>query len=281
MPKGLVTDTYLSDIADAIRAKLGTSIQYAPDDMAEAILSISGGGGSVDIVPFSSGTDEQIVAMIQAAHAGIIDLQQDGEWAVGDTRSITVGAFTDGAGTSHSQQTIDISISQFGDYNSCGSVMQFDFKDCLSSNIRMNGTATNIGGYGSSEMKTTTLPALVNALPTWLKDLLLEFSVLASAGSSSSTINTVTGNKLALRSEVEIIGSDSYSVSGEGSQIAYYQTAANKIKKAGHSGSAGNWWLRSPYKSNNKSFCYINSYGINNNYDANSAYFGIAPFGCL
>ena len=39
---GLVTDIYLSNIADAIREKLGDSSAYTPDLMADAILTING-----------------------------------------------------------------------------------------------------------------------------------------------------------------------------------------------------------------------------------------------
>ena len=41
MAKGLITDTYLSNIADAIRTKNGTETQYKPSEMASAINSIS------------------------------------------------------------------------------------------------------------------------------------------------------------------------------------------------------------------------------------------------
>lgn len=48
MSKVLVTESHLSDIADAIRAKNGTQTEYRPGDMAAAIAAIpSGGGGSI------------------------------------------------------------------------------------------------------------------------------------------------------------------------------------------------------------------------------------------
>ncbi len=43
MSKVLVTDTYLSNIADSIRAKLGVSTTYKPSQMAGAIDSIETG----------------------------------------------------------------------------------------------------------------------------------------------------------------------------------------------------------------------------------------------
>lgn len=46
MAKVLVTEDYLSNIADAIRYKSGSSDTYTPADMAQAIMDIDGGGGS-------------------------------------------------------------------------------------------------------------------------------------------------------------------------------------------------------------------------------------------
>lgn len=46
MSKVLVTETYLEDIADAIRSKNGSTDTYTPAEMASAISDISGGGGS-------------------------------------------------------------------------------------------------------------------------------------------------------------------------------------------------------------------------------------------
>lgn len=43
MSKVMITEQYLTDIADAIREKLETQDEYKPSEMAEAILSISGG----------------------------------------------------------------------------------------------------------------------------------------------------------------------------------------------------------------------------------------------
>ena len=45
MAKVAVTEQYLTDIANAIRTKTGLSTGYYPSQMANAILSISGGGG--------------------------------------------------------------------------------------------------------------------------------------------------------------------------------------------------------------------------------------------
>lgn len=52
MGKVLVTDTYLTDIADAIREKLGVTTTYKPSQMGPAIETITGGGGNGEEVTF-------------------------------------------------------------------------------------------------------------------------------------------------------------------------------------------------------------------------------------
>lgn len=274
-----VTDTELTATANAIRAKTGNTaeIEWASGTGFESAVNEI---VTLALEPFATTSDSNFVAMIQAAHAGTINLQTDAGWNVGDKRTISISAFTGGGDVSHAAQSIDIAISSFANYENCGCVLQFDFADALAAGNRMNSSNTNLGGYGISEMYKTTLPALVNALPAYLRGLLIVFSCKASAGNKSTTIKTVTGNKLALRSEVEVFGRTIYSAAGEGSQIPYYTTDANRVKKRGHSGSANFWWGRSPSANSTTSFCNLGvndaSLGFNANYT-----FGVAPFGCI
>jgi len=71
MAKVIVTEQYLSDIADAIRAKLGVSDTYTPAQMAGAIATISGGTVLVDnpsyFVAETIDTAQKIAAL-QNAH---------------------------------------------------------------------------------------------------------------------------------------------------------------------------------------------------------------------
>ena len=58
MAKVLINETSLSGIADAIRAKNGSSDTYKPSEMAAAIEAIEAGGGlvkslSLCLCPFS------------------------------------------------------------------------------------------------------------------------------------------------------------------------------------------------------------------------------------
>ena len=235
----------------------------------------------IPMVSFSYGTDEQIAAMIDAARQGTVNLQTDGGWRVGDMRKIHVDAWTGGNSVAHAAQDLFIVISQFGDYNNCGCLFQFDFVDCCTGKQRMNSSNTTSGGYGATEMYNTTLPALVAALPSWLKTRLKTFSVLASKGGSElDTIETVTGNKLALRSEIEVFGAQSsQSRDGEGSQIEYYKGPSVRAKTYGAAGTSAQWWERSASSSSN--FQYVNTNGGSGYNAGAAAAYGVAPFGCI
>ena len=255
-------------------------ITYKLRTIPQAYETISG----VQMVSFAYGTDEQIAAILDAAAAGTIDLQTDAGWRVGDMRKISLEAFTGGNNVTCPAQDIFIVISSFDEYMGCGNVLQFDFVDYVSALFRMNSSGTTTGGYAASEMKTTTIPALAEALPSWLKTRLKTFSVLAGNGGAvpaSQTIETVTGNKLALRSEVEVFGETTFSPAGEGVQVEYYKGVdAVRIKFPGISGTtAGRWWTRSA--NGPTIFSAVNgngsAYGNAGAHNAN----GLAPFGCL
>ena len=273
---GMITMSIIAGIADAIRAKLDVATEYTPSQMADAILSITAAGPT--IVSWSSGSDADVAAMIDAAHAGTIDLQQDGGWAVGDSRTISINSFVNGTGVTVPAQSLDIVISSFDDYNNCGCVMQFDFKDCFTQGCRMNvDGGDNV--YRTSEMRVVTIPALVAALPSWLKNLLIEFSVLVAEGNRSQTIETVSGNKLALRAEIEVYGSRTRSTAGEGSLIPYYNSSARRTKKYG-AGNTALWWFRSPWAQYNNLYLAGNTNG-EAGYELRNYANGFSPFGCL
>lgn len=60
MSKVMVTESYLKDIGDAIRAQLGGTTKYLPGQMAAAIRSITTGGASASYTPNSGSGRVQI-----------------------------------------------------------------------------------------------------------------------------------------------------------------------------------------------------------------------------
>jgi len=79
-----------------------------------------------------------------------------------------------------------------------------------------------------------------------------------TGGGSSSGTETVSDSCFLL-AEIEIFGSTSYSVSGEGTQYAYYKAGNSKVKNK--SGSAADWWERSPGSGLSSFFCYVSGSG--------------------
>lgn len=271
------------------RCVLDTPVTIAPGDAGIVTyrlrtnpMPVPPSVAGIQMATFAYATDAQIAAILDAAAAGTIDLQRDAGWKVGDQRVISVAAFTAGGNVAEPAQNVAIVITSFEEYMGCDNVMQFDFACALSGKVRMNATNTTEGGYGASEMKTVTLPALVEALPDWLKTRLKTFSVLAGSGgapASSQTIETVTDNKLALRSEVEVLGSNPQSPAGEGTAIPYYTAGSNpRIKPVGINGNFEGWWDRSATGAGY--FCFGN-YDGTSSFNSSSNPMGVAPFGCL
>ena len=248
----------------------------------------------IQLVPFEYGTDEQIIAMIDGARQGLIDLQTDGGWAIGDVREVEFASFTVSNTNSNTQDAgkLQIVISSFDDYNNCGCLFQFDFVQCFSSGANMNTTNTNSGGYSGSYMCTTAIPNAVNALPEWLRTRLKTFDVIVGVGGGSSEVETVSGNKLAIRSESEVCGSSTISAPDGGTLIPIYKYYRNKGRGINYDdqsyvGSDG-WWLRDPRVGSTTEFCKINKSSpyVVSSIDARSSYYGyssvmMALFGCI
>lgn len=239
---------------------------------------------------WTSGTDEEVAVILDAAQAGTLDLQQNAGWHVGDVRTITVGSFTNSHGVTSQPKATRIVISSFEEYNGCGNVMQFDFVDETYWGTTMDEDPDFVGGYGDTDLYSVTIPALVEALPEWLKTRLLTFSVLTGSGGDEPTIVNVPGNKLAPRSEVEVFGTHQYSVEGEGAQLPYYQTVANRDKfmdDAVIGPIPMQYWFRSPtvglaYSSQH--FVFANGGWHVPYYPSHREAYsttGFAPFGCL
>ena len=131
----------------------------------------------------------------------------------------------------------------------------------------MNSSNTNSGGWKNSAMRTTYLPAILALMPTEVQNGIREVSKKASVGGASSTIETVS-DKLFLLSEVEIFGSSTNSVAGEGTQYDYYKAGNSKVKE--WNGSATIWWERSPRAGSSTRFCVVYGNGSAYSNDASN-----------
>lgn len=244
---------------------------------------------SVKTVSWSSGTDTEIAAMVEAADAGQIKLSD--YWSVGQERKVHLSAMAaTGVGESHAAQDVTmVLMNAGGKTDTNGKTVNFIVgqKNGLANGTSgeygyMNSSNTNSGGWNSCARRTWCNSVYYNALPSTLKGIFKKFkNVTASAGNSSST--TTSEDYFALPSEKEIFGSTTYAnatAEASNTQFTYYATAANRIKKCGDSGSADYWWERSPYDSSTNGFCIVYSDGSANATNASGAGL-LAPFGCI
>lgn len=169
---------------------------------------------------------------------------------------------------------IDIIGKNHDDYadGSGKAPLTFQMHDCYDTTYQMNSSNTNSGGWTNCAMRSTHLPAILDLMPAEVQAAIREVQKKTSAGNQSSSIQT-TNDKLFLLSEIEIFGSTTYSFAGEGTQYAYYQAGNSKVKN--RSGSADDWWERSPYSSNSTDFCIVLSNGTATAAGASNSY-GVA-----
>ena len=154
----------------------------------------------------------------------------------------------------------------------------FQMHDLFATFYAMNSSNTNNGGWKSSNMRASTMPLMKGYLPaTWQTAIKPVNKVSGTGGGSTSGTETVSDSCFLL-AEIEIFGSTVYSVSGEGTQYAYYKAGNSKVKNKG--GSANSWWERSPRSDGSNSFCRVTSSGnIGGTYASSS--FGVAFGFCV
>lgn len=229
---------------------------------------INGTGYDITFKPsydpvFANNTWEQI---IEACHNNAVPET----WKVADQKPMTINGV---------DYLIDIIGKNHDDYSdgSGKAPLTFQLHDCYGTKYGMNNSNTNVGGWTSCAMRQTHLPAILSQMPAEVQNGIREVNKLTSAGSESATINT-TADKLFLLSEIEIFGSVSYSLEGEGTQYDYYKAGNSKVKK--FNGSAGLWWERSPRGSRPTSFCIVDS-GGDATYGGSSGVFGVSFAFCF
>ena len=254
-----------SNTAAATVSVSGTTVTVTGKANGSATITVSVGAGTNHTAPANK-TCAVTVSFLNDTFANndwsaIIAACQSGSvpstWVVGNSKTMTIN------GTSYQ---IDIIGKNHDTYTAGGTApLTFQLHDCYGTKYQMNSSNTNSGGYDSSAMHTTHLPAILALMPSEVQAGIKQVNKLASAGSQSATIETIAC-KLFLLSEIEIFGSTTYSKAGEGSQYAYYSAGNSKVKN--FSGSASGWWERSPHGSNSTGFCRVYS---NGNADGNSA----------
>lgn len=157
----------------------------------------------------------------------------------------------------------------------------FQFRDCFETTYQMHNSDTNSVGYSNSDMHTIHLPEIKSLMPSEVQSAIKSVDKLSGTGGGSSSVIETVSCDLFLLSEIEVFGSNSYSIAGEGSQYAWYSADNTKVKVL-VGGSKKNWWERSPQYSDTGSFCGVISSGSGfaSGYPA-SQLLGVAPAFCF
>ena len=141
----------------------------------------------------------------------------------------------------------------------------FQMHDLFETGYKMNSSNTNSGGWKSSAMRTSTMPLMKGYMPAAWQTAIKPVNKASGTGGGSTSGTETVSDSCFLLAEIEVFGSATNSVSGEGTQYAYYKAGNSKVKNL--DSYAYHWWERSPYSGNGNSFClvYMNGEAIYSN----------------
>lgn len=215
--------------------------------------------GIVTVYPFEIGDDLEDTEWADIGICSRLGMAQQ-FFKVGDTKTVNIG------GVNYQVQIIGFNHDDLTSGGKAG--ITFQMVDCLNATAQMNSSNTNAGGWNSSAMRSR-MSTYLSQLPSALQSVIKSVNKKSGTGNGSSSGTQTTSDKLFLLSEIEIFGTTTYSVSGEGNQYEWYKAGNSRIKKV--NGSADGWWERSPFSGGTGTFCIVGSGGTAGNGYANGS----------
>lgn len=205
--------------------------------------------GIVYVYPFTIGDNLNDTDWADIDICGRLGMAQQ-FFKVGDSKTVNIG------GTNYEVQIIGFNHD---DKVSGGkAAYSFQLVDCLNQTRQMNTSNTNTGGWNGSAMRGR-MSTYKSQLPAALRNVIKTVKKKSGTGGGSSSGTQQTNDDLFLLSEIEIFGTTTYSVAGEGTQYEWYKAGNSRIKKV--NGSAYAWWERSPHSGDTNRFCAVNGSG--------------------
>lgn len=215
--------------------------------------------GIVYVYPFTIGDNLNDTDWADIDICGRLGMAQQ-FFKVGDSKTVNIG------GTNYEVQIIGFNHD---DKVSGGkAAYSFQLVDCLNQTQQMNTSNTNTGGWNGSAMRGR-MSTYKSQLPAALRNVIKTVKKKSGTGGGSSSGTQQTNDDLFLLSEIEIFGTTTYSVAGEGTQYEWYKAGNSRIKKV--NGSANAWWERSPRSGGTDGFCRVNSSGDADSDSANGS----------
>ena len=225
-------------------------------------------------VAFSTDSWDTIVSAVKSGNTSV--------YKVGDTKEINLGT-TYGTHTlrvANTSTPSECSTSGFSQ-TACGFVLEFT--DVITDHA-MNDTDTNVGGWPATSMRTFVNNDIYNAIPSEIKNAIIDTTVVSGHGSTSGETNFTSTDKLYLLTLKEIYTdwSNIYDTARDATRkLDYYKNLgvttssySGAIKKNGTNSSA--WGLRAANSNYTDWFFGVSRYGDwgNNNAKYSS---GVAP----
>ena len=212
-------------------------------------------------------------------------------YTIGDTKTVDLGTYgTHTLRVANTSTPSECSTTGFSQ-SACGFVLEFAdiiTTHKMNDNLDSNGAAINVGGWPASSMHTFVNNDMYNALPSELRNAIIDTVTVSGHGRTSGETNFTSTDKLYLLASVEIyIDWLTYKYSSHDTAkdltrtLDYYTaqgvTISNKngaIKKNGT--SAFGWWLRSASYNDTCSFHSVCNDGGLCEASVNSTY-GVSP----
>ena len=188
--------------------------------------------------------------------------------SIGDQATLSLN------GTNYAFDIIGFNHDTLTDANAYGKAtatgkagITFQMHDLFETSYKMNSSNTNSGGWKSSAMRTSAMKTIKGYMPAAWQTAIKPVNKASGLGGGSSSGTETVSDSCFLLAEIEVFGSKTYSVSGEGMQYAYYKAGNSKVKNIKSTSSNYHWWERSPYSGDGESFCvvYMNGSAIHSN----------------
>ena len=231
---------------------------------------------TINLRAFATDSWAVISSTVKAGYASV--------YKVGDTKEVAVsgyGTFT--VRVANNTTPAECSSTNFSQ-TACGFVVEF--ADIITE-YQMNSSNSNVGGWPATKMRTFLNSTIYNALPSDLKNIIINTKVISGHGSSDSS-NFTSTDKLYLLSTKEVWGlypeDDLYDSIDDSTirQLDYYKNIG--VTNVNYSGAIktynnedSSWWLRSALSFENARFYMINKRGNWTTYAATSNSKGVAP----
>ena len=228
-------------------------------------------GGSVETVSFAEDSWDTIVSAVQAGSTE--------NYHVGDTKEVDMGTFgTHTIRVANTSTPAECSTAGFSQ-TACGFVLEF--ANIITSR-NMNSTNTNAGGWPATLMRTYVNNDIYNALPSELKNGIIDTYVVSGHGKNDPA-NFTSTDKLYLLSTKEVWGKEGTSnvinddtTDAYTRQLDYYKAQGVTTSNSLGAMKSGSWWLRAATSDYSNYFYAVYKNSESTGYIANGS-MGVAP----